>query len=82
MKIIRPLISQAKGKGMLWKSLKSRDIIHWDDVNELVDRLRHIAMSTEAGNRVHVNEILSIMEELREAGYIKGAGNSRYKALL
>jgi hypothetical protein len=70
------------GKGMNWKTLKTRDIIHWDDPNELIDRLRHIAMSTESGNRVHGNEVLSIIEELREAGFIKGAGNSRYKSLL
>jgi hypothetical protein len=53
-----------------------------DDPNELIVRLRHIAMSTENGNRVHGNEVLSIIEELREAGFIKGAGNSRYKSLL
>ena len=67
---------------MAWKSTKSNDVIYWDNVNELVDRLRHIAMSTETGNRVHSNEILSIIEELREAGYIKGVGNSRFKSLL
>jgi len=80
-KIIKSLFPTT-GKGMHWKSLGMRDIVHWDDPNELIDRLRHIAMSTESGNRVHGNEILSIMEELREAGYIKGAGNSRYKSLL
>lgn len=71
-----------RGKGMTWKNTKSRDIIYWDDPNELVERLEHIAMSTETGNRVHANEIIGIVEELREAGFIKGSGNNRFKALL
>lgn len=82
IKSLFPVAAPTRGKGMLWKNTKSRDIIHWDDANELVDRLRIIAMSTETGNQVHSNEILNIVEELREAGFIKGAGNSRYKALL
>jgi hypothetical protein len=82
-KIIKSLFpSTRSGKGMAWKSTRFHDVIHWDDPNELVNRLWHITMSTETGNRVHVNEILSIIEELREAGYIRGHGNSRFKALL
>jgi hypothetical protein len=80
-KIIKDLIS-TRGKGVAWKRLKTRDIIYWDDVNELVERLKHLVYSTETGNRVHGNEILNIVEELREAGFIKGGGNSRFKALL
>ena len=56
--------------------------MHWDDPNELVDRLKLLAASAESGNTSHSNEILNIVEELREAGYIKGAGNSRFKSLL
>jgi hypothetical protein len=82
LRIIRSLFPTIRGRGMHWKKLEERDIIHWDDPNELIDRLRHITMSTETGNRVHSNEIFSIIEELREAGFIKGAGNSRYKALI
>uniref|UniRef100_UPI001C8F2E3B hypothetical protein n=1 Tax=Klebsiella pneumoniae TaxID=573 RepID=UPI001C8F2E3B len=68
--------------GMTWKETKSKDIVYWDDVNELVDRLHRIVVSTETGNRVHTNEIIGIIEELREAGFIKGQGNSRFRALL
>lgn len=81
-RIIKNLFQTPRGSGLAWKNAKSHDIIHWDDPNELVGRLRHITMSTETGNRVHSNEILSIVEELREAGFIKGPGNSRFKSLL
>lgn len=74
--------SEIKGSGMQWKSTQSRDIVHWDDPNELVDRLRLLAMSTETGNTSHANEIINIVEELREAGYIKGSGNKTFETLL
>jgi translation initiation factor IF-2 len=46
------------------------DYIHWNDPNELVDRLRLLEASRQAGNNAHDNEILSIIEELYEAGII------------
>ena len=46
------------------------DYVHWDDPNELVDRLRLLDASRRAGNDAHDNEILSIIEELREAGFV------------
>lgn len=46
------------------------DYIYWDDPNELVDRLRLLIDEREAGNLSHTNEIHSIIEELREGGYI------------
>jgi len=45
------------------------DYVHWDDPNELVDRLRLFDASHQAGNNVHDNEMLSI-EEFREVGLI------------
>lgn len=47
------------------------DYRHWDDPNELVDRLRLLYASKQAGNTGHSNEIISIFEELQEAGIIK-----------
>ena len=44
--------------------------VHWDDPNELVDRLRLLVESSRAGNNAHENEILSIVEEMCEAGVI------------
>lgn len=46
------------------------DYVHWDDPNELVDRIRLLASSRAAGHTGHDNEIVSIIEELREAGLI------------
>ena len=46
------------------------DYIYWDDPNELVERLRLLIAETSAGNENHVNEIQSIIEELREAKFI------------
>lgn len=45
--------------------------IYWDDPNELVDRLRLLMASQAAGHTNHNNEIISIIEELREAKIIK-----------
>jgi len=44
--------------------------VHWDNVNELVERLQLLMASRAAGNNNHTNEILSIIEELREAKII------------
>ena len=50
---------------------KPVEYAYWDDANELVDRLRLLVASKQAGNTTsHDNEILSIIEELREAGVI------------
>lgn len=46
------------------------DYVHWNDPNELVDRLRLLDASRQAGNNAHDNEIMSIIEELCEAGFI------------
>lgn len=46
------------------------DYVYWDDPNELVDRLRLLVAEQSAGNNNHINEIHSIIEELREDGYI------------
>ena len=46
-------------------------VYYWDDPNELVDRLQLLAASYQAGNKSHTNEILSILEELREAYLIE-----------
>lgn len=54
------------------KKLKSNtDFIYWDDPNELVERLKLLIASKHAGNTSHDNEIISIVEELKEAGIIE-----------
>lgn len=48
----------------------SIEYVHWDDPNELVERLRLLFASQRAGNTSHDNEITSIISELREEGII------------
>lgn len=50
---------------------KNTDFIYWDDPNELIERLMLLTASKDAGNTNHDNEIISIIEELKEAGIIK-----------
>lgn len=52
------------------KNKNTMDYIYWDDPNELVNRLQLLVASEKAGNNNHSNEILSIIEELKEAGII------------
>jgi len=73
--VIAPLFPVKKtGKGILPRAMTLNnnriDYVHWDDPNELVDRLRLLDASRRAGNNAHDNEILSIIEELRETGLI------------
>lgn len=46
------------------------DYIYFDDYNEIVDRLRLLMASQQAGNNSHGNEIISIISELREKNII------------
>ncbi|KYQ49727.1 hypothetical protein ALC60_11194 [Trachymyrmex zeteki] len=77
--VIAPLMSitpkkqKKSGKGLphaMTLNDNAIDYVHWDDPNELVDRLRLLDASHRAGNNAYGNEMLSIIEELREAGLI------------
>ena len=46
------------------------DYVYWSDPNELVKGLRLLIAKQSAGHPSHFNEIHSIIEELREGGYI------------
>lgn len=69
--IIKPLLERTSGKGHMIASDAPYQYIYWNDVNELVDRLRLLKASQEGGNASHNNEIMSIIEELREAGVVQ-----------
>lgn len=80
-KIIKPLFQRKKraiinqttsGEGMnMVYNERPIEYVYWDDVNELVDRLRLLNASKAAGNTdSHDNEILAIISELREARII------------
>jgi len=64
-------ISARLPQSMLVHQNFGKEYVYWDDPNELVDRLRLLAASYQAGNHSHTNEIMSILEELREGGYIE-----------
>lgn len=48
----------------------NKDYIYWNHPSELIDRLRLLYSSKNAGHKGHDNEILSIIEELYESGII------------
>jgi hypothetical protein len=50
---------------------KPIDYVYWNDPNELVNRLRLLVASQSAGHTGHSNEIVSVIEELREANIIE-----------
>lgn len=47
------------------------DYVYFDSPDELVDRLRLLYASRKSGSSAHTNEIISILEELREAKVIE-----------
>lgn len=72
-----PMDSEKKhGKGletmMVLDESKKVEYVYFDDPNELCERLKLLLSSKEAGHTGHDNEIISIIEELRERGLIKG----------
>lgn len=66
--VIKKLFPLGRGLSV---SLQKHNYIYWNDVNELIDRLKLLLASQQAGNTGVSNEILSIYEELLEAGVIK-----------
>lgn len=70
-KIIKSLYKQGTGLNDYLKlDTSSTNYTYWDDPNELVNRLRLLISSKTAGHTGHENEIISIIEELREAKLI------------
>lgn len=74
----KPRISKKGKKGdgiqtdymIVNKSNKAAELTYWDDPNELVERLQLLISSQSAGHNAHNNEIISIIDELREANLI------------
>lgn len=70
----RKSLRPRKGAGMLSKHLKSSaktEYRYWNSLKELIDRLRLLWASKISGNNSHENEILAILEELREEGILR-----------
>lgn len=67
---IRGKRPKAKGKGMAMKSVYDTNIIYYNNVNKLVDRMRLIYESIQAGHTGLDNEMIALTEELKSRGYI------------
>lgn len=80
--LFHPYIKVSTSKKTLGEGLQKRllrrstpDFRHWDDPNELCDRLRLLIFSKQVGNTRLDSRNISILEELQEAGFIKDYGN-------
>ena len=58
------------GAALLEYNEKPKEYIYYNDVNELVDRLRKLEASKQAGNNNTQNEIINILRELERLGVI------------
>lgn len=65
------MLKQGSSLPILKKYKRDTDLVYWDNPNELIDRLKILVASRDAGNTNHDNEIISIIEVLKEAGIIK-----------
>lgn len=79
MTIIKPIFQiptleeskkTVRGDGLPFMKLikPNTDYVYWNNPNELVERLKLLIASKQAGNTGLDNEIISIIEELRENG--------------
>lgn len=66
----KTLPTSHKGSGLMIVNPLKPNYIYWDDPNEIVDRLRLLISSESAGHTNHNNEIVSIIEELKESNII------------
>lgn len=57
--------------GLFKTYIRNKQVLYqyYDDPNELIDRLRLLLASRASGSSAHENEIIEILEELRELGY-------------
>lgn len=61
--------AKTSGYGLIYND-KPIEYVYWDNINELVDRLKLLVASKEAGNNSLDNEIMAIINELKEANII------------
>lgn len=64
-------VNDYTGTSLMDLDSKLHQYVYWNDINELVDRLKLLWASKMAGNTSHTNEIQSILEELHEAKVIQ-----------
>lgn len=60
----------AKGKGITMKNLYDTNIIYYNDVNKLVNRMKLLYESMQAGHNGLDSEMVALTEELKSRGFI------------
>lgn len=70
IKLFPPKSSNTTGRGLAMKKLYETNIIYYNNVNKLVERLRLLWESKQAGHTGLDNEIVALSDELRKRGYI------------
>ncbi|KAK5646335.1 hypothetical protein RI129_004799 [Pyrocoelia pectoralis] len=80
--IIKPLLTTTTGSGV-FKEIGNRPIEYkyWNNVHELIRELEVLWSEKRAGNTGLVNDIISIVEELYEDGYIEKPTQSFFSKL-
>lgn len=58
------------GRGISMKNAYNTNIIYYNDINKLVDRMRLLHEAKQAGHTGVDNEIIALTQELRNQGYI------------
>src|SRR5436190_14586917 len=71
-KIISTLFpsKHARGSGMLMKNTYDTNVIYYNNVNKLVDRMKLLYEAQRAGHTGVGNEMVALIAELRSRGYI------------
>lgn len=62
--------SKAKGTGLTMKSVYDTNVIYYNNINKLVDRMRLLHESIQAGHTGLDNEMVALTEELKNRGYV------------
>lgn len=69
-KLFTSIRGKKRGKGMAMKSVNDTNVIYYNDVNKLVDRMRLLYESMQAGHTGLDNEMVALTEELKRSGYV------------
>ncbi|WP_143457381.1 hypothetical protein, partial [Klebsiella pneumoniae] len=63
--VISKLYPPKRGKGMTMKNAYDTNVIYYNDVNKLVDRMRLLYEARQAGHTGVKNEMVALEQELR-----------------
>lgn len=71
VKLFPPRSVKQTGKGLTMKRLDETNIIYYNNVNKIVERLQLVWEAKQAGHSGVNNEIVALTDELRKRGYIR-----------